>query len=89
MPHHGDAKAVTPELVRRLRPAHAVISCSSAYIARKDRPSLRTVALLEEQGSRVWFTGSFRLPGRAAERWTSVKFTIEEDGTILPPKQGG
>lgn len=89
VPHHGDAKAVTPELVRRLRPAHAVISCSSAYIARKDRPSLRTVALLEEQGSRVWFTDSFRLPGRAAERWTSVKFTIEEDGTILPPKQGG
>ena len=50
---------------------------------------MTTVALLEEQGSRVWFTGSFRLPGRAAERWTSVKFTIEEDGTILPPKQGG
>lgn len=89
VPHHGDAKAVTPELARRLRPAYGVISCSSEYIARKDRPSLRTIAALERQGCRLWFTDSFSLPGREAERWTSVTFTIEEDGTILPPKQRG
>lgn len=89
VPHHGDAKAVTPELARRLHPAHAVISCSSEYIARKDRPSLSTTAALEACGSRLWFTDSFRMPGRAAERWTSVKFVIEEDGTILPPEHEG
>lgn len=89
VPHHGDAKAVTPELARRLRPAHGVISCSAEYIARKDRPSPRAVAALEAQGCRLWFTDSFPLPGRKAERWTSVKFTIEEDGTILPPEQRG
>lgn len=89
VPHHGDAKAVTPELVRRLRPAYGVISCSSEHIARKDRPSLRAVAALEAQGCRLWFTDSFRLPGRTADRWTSVKFIIQEDGTILPPKWEG
>lgn len=89
VPHHGDAKAVTPALARRLRPAYGVVSCSSEYIARKDRPSARAIAALEEQGCRLWFTDSFSPPGREAERWTSVKFTIEEDGTILPPEQRG
>lgn len=86
VPHHGDAKSLTPELVRRLRPAHAVISCAGEYIPRKDRPSLTAVRLLEEAGARVWFTGGFAPPGRAPDRWTSVKFTIREDGSVLPPE---
>ncbi len=85
VPHHGDAKAMTAELAGRLRPPYAVISCGAEYIARKDRPSSAAIRLLEEQGSRVWFTDSFQLPGRAADRWRSATFTIEEDGTILPP----
>lgn len=86
VPHHGDAKSLTPLLVRKLRPAHAVISCSAEYIPRKDRPSMTAVRLLEEQGARVWFTDSFVRPGREPDRWTSVDFTIREDGTILPPE---
>lgn len=88
VPHHGDAKALTPALVRRLRPEHAVISCSADYVARKDRPSLGAVRLLEEQGSRVWFTDSFAPPGREPAYWPSVDFIIREDGTILPPGYG-
>lgn len=86
VPHHGDAKSVTPRLVRKLRPEHAVISCQAGYIPRKDRPSMTAVRLLEEQGARVWFTDSFAPPGRAPDRRTSVDFTIREDGTILPPE---
>lgn len=86
VPHHGDAKSVTPRLVRRLRSEHAVISCEAAYIPRKDRPSMTAVRLLEEQGTRVWFTDSFAPPGRKPDRWTAVDFTIREDGTILPPE---
>lgn len=86
VPHHGDAKSLTPALVRRLRPAHAVISCGADYIARKDRPSLAAVRLLEEEGSRVWFTDGFAPPGREAARWPSADFLIREDGTVLPPE---
>lgn len=85
VPHHGDAKSVTPLLVRRLRPACAVISCSAAYIPRKDRPSLAAVRLLEDQGARIWFTDSFAPPGREPDFWQAANFTIREDGTILPP----
>lgn len=86
VPHHGDRKSVTPELVRRLRPEHAVVSCSEEHIERKDRPSLRAAGLLEEQGSRVWFTGGFAPPGRKADRWTAAVFCIGEDGEIVSPE---
>lgn len=88
VPHHGDAKSLTPLLVRRLRPEHAVISCSAEYVARKDRPSLAAIRLLEEQGARVWFTDSFPQPGREPSCWSSADFTIREDGVILPPDRG-
>ncbi len=85
VPHHGDAKSLTPLLAERLRPEHAVISCAAEYIPRKDRPSQTAVRLLEEQGSRVWFTDSFSCPGREAARWPSAYFLIREDGAILSP----
>ena len=88
VPHHGDAKSLTPLLVRRLRPEHAVISCSAEYVARKDRHSLAAIRLLEEQGARVWFTDSFPQPGREPSCWSSADFTIREDGVILPPDRG-
>ena len=86
VPHHGDAKSLTPRLIRRLRPQYAVVSCSGEYIPRKDRPSAAAVSLLEEQGARVWFTDNFSRPGRIPDCWQSVDFIIREDGTIFPPK---
>ena len=88
VPHHGDAKSLTPPLVRRLRPQHAVISCSAEYIPRKDRPSAAAVSLLEAQGAQVWFTDSFPRPGRTPDCWQAASFIIREDGTILPPEHG-
>ncbi len=85
VPHHGDAKSLTPLLAQRLRPEYAVISCAAEYIPRKDRPSLAAVRLLEAAGARVWFTDSFALPGREPDRWPAVKLAVAEDGTILPP----
>ena len=86
VPHHGDAKALTPELVRKLRPAHGVISCAAEYLPRKDRPSEQTALLLEAQGAQVWYTDCFSRPGRRqAERRFAVDFTITEEGEILPP----
>ena len=85
-PHHGDGKSVTPELARRLKPEHTVVSCGEEYVPRKDRPSLRAIGLLEEQGSRVWFTGGFAPEGRMARGWPAVVFQIGEDGEIVSPE---
>lgn len=86
VPHHGDAKSVTPLLAERLRAVHAVVSCSAEYIRRKDRPSREMARLLAEQGTRVWYTDCLHPPGAAPRYWASVDFTIREDGTILPPE---
>lgn len=85
VPHHGDCKAVTEALVRKLRPTHAVISCAAEYIPRKDRPSAGTAALLKAQGARLWFTDCFSAPWHAPRHWAAAVFTIFKDGTILTP----
>lgn len=85
VPHHGDCKALTQTLVRRLNPSYAVISCAAEYIPRKDRPSYETVELLRRQGARVWFTDSFGAEWYRANHWSCVEFEIHEDGTIITP----
>lgn len=85
VPHHADAKSLTPALVSRLRPAWAVVSCGAAYDPKKDRPSQAAVALLERQGARVFFTDSFAAPWHKPVRWPAAVFIIKEDGDILPP----
>ena len=85
VPHHGAGGALTEAQMGRLRPLYAVISCGSEYIPRKDRPSGELIGQLRRQGARIWFTGSFSAPNQEPEHWTSVDFTIFEDGTILTP----
>lgn len=87
VPHHGDPKALTPTLIARLRPRWAVISCGEDYIPKKDRPSRRTLALLEEAGVPVYFTDAYSPPGGQAVFHKSVEFRVLEDGTVLPPAQ--
>lgn len=89
VPHHGDKKALTETLVRRLRPSHAVISCGAEYIPRKDRPSQAGVELLERYGAQVWFTDSFSAPWRAPLYHRSIHFTIHENGTVTAPDSCG
>lgn len=85
VPHHGDPKALTAALAERLHPAWAVISCGAEYIPRKDRPSWRTAALLEAQGTEIFFTDSFSAPWRRPEYRRSVDFIIRQDGAVVPP----
>lgn len=87
VPHHGDKKALTRELMEKLRPKWAVISCGAAYNEKKDRPSSASLALLEEQGTPYWFTDAFAAPGRRADRWSSVDFRITDDGRVIAPGQ--
>ncbi len=85
VPHHGDRLSLTPLLVEKLRPAHAVISCGAEYIPRKDRPSRQAVALLEAHGARVWMTDAFSAPWRRPLGQRALLFQIQEDGTIRAP----
>ena len=85
VPHHGDPKALTKTLLSRMDPEWAVISCGEDYIPRKDRPSQRTLALLKDQGTRVWFTDAYAPAGGVPARHRSVDFFIYEDGSVLTP----
>ena len=85
VPHHGDVKSLTEPLLQKLRPAWAVISCEAQYIARKDRPSRAAAELLERYGVRCWFTDCFAADWHTPDRWSSVDFTIYDDGTVLTP----
>jgi len=85
-PHHGDEKSVTDVLLAKLRPSHAVISCSRSYDPDRDRPSARTISKLRRGGARVWFTDEYDdgLHPVRARPW--VEFVIADDGRIIPPE---
>lgn len=85
VPHHGDPKALTKTLLSRMDPKWAVVSCGEDYIPRKDRPSAKTLALLKDQGTRVWFTDAYAPAGTVPARHRSVDFFIYEDGSVLTP----
>ncbi|MBR3740292.1 MAG: MBL fold metallo-hydrolase [Clostridia bacterium] len=86
VPHHGDRKAMTPQLAQALRPLHAVISCGAAYIPRKDRPSADTAAMLRKAGAQVWYTGAFAGdPFSPARHWSWIAFQIDKNGRLTGP----
>lgn len=84
-PHHGDDKAVTGALLDRLRPAHAVISCSRTYQPAKNRPSAATIARLRRTGAQVWYTDAFDDKIAPPREWPWVDFAILDDGGVIPP----
>lgn len=86
VPHHGDRKAMTPQLAQALRPLHAVISCSAEYIPRKDRPSADTAAMLRKAGTQVWYTGAYAGdPLSPPRRCPWIAFQIEKNGRLTGP----
>lgn len=52
LPHHGSYSERTAELIKTVKPDYAVITCSQ-----KNPPDNRTIALLDEIGSRYYKTG--------------------------------
>lgn len=80
VPHHGDVKALTDTLVRKLRPSRAVISCEAAYIERKNRPSRAAAGLLEKYGVRYWFTDCFSADWHAPDYWKALILQLMRTG---------
>lgn len=84
-PHHGDAKSVSDRLLAKLRPAHAVISCSRSYDPGRDRPSAQTISKLRRGGASVWFTDEYDDGLHPVFSGPWVEFVIHDDGRIFPP----
>lgn len=85
-PHHGDEKSVTDVLLAKLRPAHAVISCSRSYDSDRDRPSARAISQLRRGGAKVWFTDEYDDGLHPVRSRPWVEFVITDDGRIIPPE---
>lgn len=85
LPHHGDAKSVTPKLVQKLSPRYAVISCANEYVPEKDRPSASVVSMLRGLGTRVWYTDSYSDGVQEAGRYRALEFAITRSGEIICP----
>lgn len=81
LPHHGDEKSLTPALMQRLRPSHAVITGLMGDSG-KHRPSKKSVALLKRwrvQISSLENEKATELP-RASHQ--AIVFLIRESGRI-------
>lgn len=85
--HHGDMKSMNPKLAEKLSPAYAVISWSARYKPEKDRPSMAVTKALRDVGAEVFFTGPRGEPGHPAEDRVEAVFTVDDDGTVIPPER--
>lgn len=85
LPHHGDAKSLTPKLARTLLPRYAVISCANEYVPEKDRPSADAVSMLRKLGTKVWYTDSYDDGVQPSAMKESLEFAITRTGRIICP----
>lgn len=86
VPHHGDAKSMTPKLAAVLHPQYAVVCCCNEYIEKKDRPSATKLGLLQKTGTEVFYTDSYTPEGSQPLCWPAAVFTIDEKGAISAPR---
>lgn len=83
LPHHGDSKSVTRELIGKLSPSLAVISCQTDPKKGKDRPSAETLQMVSEVVPAVACTENREMPGMPAATHNGVCCRIGEDGRLF------
>lgn len=82
LPHHGDEKSMTPQLIKRLAPSYAVASCQNDTSAKKDRPNSDVISFVQETVPTVICTENKPLRTLEAAAHTSVRFTVSPDGKL-------
>ncbi|HWQ59006.1 MAG TPA: MBL fold metallo-hydrolase [Clostridia bacterium] len=85
LPHHGDGKSMTEQLIRRLSPEYAVISCQNDISPKKERPSAEIVAMVQRYVPNLLCTENRELPTLPAAAREAVRITINENGAIACP----
>ncbi len=84
MPHHGDEKSASPELLEQIRPEWAVISCQIDPPEKKHRPAAPTLELLAASVPHVYCTENAAFPGFPAASYRAVGLDVTEEGGIIP-----
>ncbi len=82
LPHHGDEKSMTENLIRRLAPAYAVISCQNDTSPKKERPAAFVIDMVQKYVPTVLCTENRELPSLPASAHETVRFIIDTDGSI-------
>lgn len=77
--HHGDADALTDDILHALSPQYAVISVSGSH----DCPAQNTLHCLQRQGTQVLVTNAGGTENPPAQCPGAVRFAIEEAVTML------
>ena len=85
LPHHGDEKSMTQQLLQKLAPTYAVISCQHDEGSHKDRPAACVIALLQQFGVYTVCTENREMPGLASVTHERVTFCIHGSGQIDAP----
>ncbi len=75
VPHHACGGALTEELLKKLRPEHAVVSVSNDR--GDNRPSAEAIALLQQYAGSIQFTDAVSILGLEAQYHSRVRFVIE------------
>ncbi len=75
VPHHACGGALTEELLKKLRPEHAVVSVSNDR--GDNRPSAEAIGLLKQYAGSIQFTDAVSILGMEAQYHSSVRFVIE------------
>lgn len=81
LPHHGDEKSLSNELMRKLRPAHAVIT-GMMNNSVKHRPAAETLRLLKRWKARITSLENDAVDGLPEGSFKSAVFTIRQSGRI-------
>ena len=82
LPHHGDPKSMTENLLHKLSPEYAVISCQNDPDGKKDRPNAEIIRLLQASVPNVLCTENKPFPTLPASTHNGIRFVIEDSGSI-------
>lgn len=83
LPHHGDGKSMTEALLLSLAPTYAVISCQNNPESKKDRPNAQVLEILLRHVPYVLCTENKPFQNYPAQTHSAIRFTIEENGSVI------
>lgn len=82
LPHHGDEKSLTEDLIDNLSPGLVIISCQMDPSQKKKRPYVETVEMLQKRGIPLYCTENKELENLKEFTCEKIILSIYDDGRI-------